>query len=129
MMGISIVALFGFINAMQYPDNEVFIGITLAITGGAGISFLPLMNELIVETTYPVGAATSTVVPNWLSGPLAGVLTALSSLIPLSDLNEYSNSVCRDGESQDLSWFLLILTGVGLVFYLLFVYFYRIFDK
>ena len=128
MMGISIVAFFGFINAMQYPDNEVLIGITLAITGGAGVSFLPLMNELKVETTYPVGAATSTGVSSWLSGPLSGVLTALSSLVPFSDANGYSNSVCRDGESQDLSWFLLILSGVGLVYYLLFVYFYRIFD-
>ena len=128
MMGISIVAFFGFINAMQYPDNEVLIGITIAITGGAGVSFLPLTNELIVETTYPAGAATSTGVPNWLSGPFTGLLIALSSLIPLSDQDKYSNTVCRNGETQDLSWFFMIINGVGLVYYLLFVYFYREFD-
>ena len=113
---------------MKYAENEILIGITLAISGGAGIAFLPIMNELIVETTYPVGAATSTGIVKLLSGLFGGVLMAFSSLIPLSDLDDYPDSVCRDGESQDLSWFVSIINGIGLVFYLFFVYFYRIFD-
>ena len=128
MVGICLLALSGFNIAMQYNQNEVWIGITLAIGGGAGLAFLPLMNELIVETTYPVGPATSTGIPNWLSGSFGGALVALSSLVPLSDLDEYPNSVCRDGETQDLSWYISIVTGIGLIYYLFFVYFYRKID-
>ena len=128
MLGISIVALFGFNISMQYTDNEILIGLTLAISGGAVISFMPLMNELIVETTHPVGAATSTGIPKWLGGIVGGALLALSSLIPFSDIDEYPDSVCRDGQSQDLSWFLSVINGIGLVYYLFFVHFYRIFD-
>ena len=128
MVGICLLALSGFNIAMQNAQNEVLIGITLAIAGGAGLAFLPLMNELIVETTYPVSPATSTGIPNWLSGPFGGALVALSLLVPLSDLDEYPNSVCRDGESKDLSWYLSIATGIGFVYYLFFVYFYRKID-
>ena len=45
---------------MMYPDNEVGIIISLVVYGGAGLTALPLMNELVVESTYPVGEATST---------------------------------------------------------------------
>ena len=125
MTGICIVAFCGFNIAIQFARNKILIGMTLAISGGTGLAFLPLMNELIVETTYPVGAATSTGIPQWLSRPTGGVMIALSSLIPLSDLDEYPDSVCRDGESQDLSWYYSILNGIGLVYFLFFAYFYR----
>ena len=44
----------------MYPNNEVGIIISLVVYGGAGLTALPLMNELVVESTYPVGEATST---------------------------------------------------------------------
>ena len=102
---------------MQYAQNEVLIGTFFIATVGSGLSFIPLMNELIIETTYPVGTATSTGIPNWLVGPSSGGLVALSSLIPLVDIDDYPNSVCRDAESQDLSWFLMLMNGFGLVYY------------
>ena len=45
MFGISIFALGGFNAAMQFPKNEIAIGVTLAIAGGAGLACVPLMNE------------------------------------------------------------------------------------
>ena len=90
-----------------------------------GVAILPLSNELIVETTYPAGEATSTSIGVWLAGPLSGTLIALSSLIPYGDQDEYPESVCRDGELQDLSWFVTMMNGIFLVYYLFFAYFYR----
>ena len=60
MAGISILGSCGFNIAMQFPKNEILICVSLVILGGAGMACLPLMNELIVETTYPAGEATST---------------------------------------------------------------------
>ena len=129
MTGISLLGASGFNISMQYPKNEIFIGISFAVMGGAGLACLPLMNELIVETTYPAGEATSIGIPVWLTSPLSGALVALSSVIPYSDPSEYPDSVCREGETQDLSWFLSIMIGIAGVYYLFFVYFYRKFNQ
>ena len=129
MTGISLLGASGFNISMQYPKNEIFIGISLAVMGGAGLACLPLMNELIVETTYPAGEATSIGIPVWLTGPLSGALVALSSVVPYNDPGEYPDSVCRQGETQDLSWFLSIMNGIAGIYYLVFVYFYRKFNQ
>ena len=129
MAGISILGSCGFNIAMQFPKNEILICVSLVILGGAGMACLPLMNELIVETTYPAGEATSTGIGVWLSAPLSGVLVALSSLISYSDENDYTESVCREGELQDLSWFFSIMNSIMIAYYLFFVYFYRKFDN
>ena len=118
----------GFGIAFQFPNNEILICVSLVILGGAGLPCLPLVNELIVETTFPAGEATSTGICFCLSGPLSGALVALSSLIPYSNQDEYPNSVCRDGELQDLSWFFTITNAITIVCYPFFVYFYRKFD-
>ena len=47
--GITILGLCGFNIAMNYPDNEILIGATLLICGGAGTACMPLTNELIVD--------------------------------------------------------------------------------
>ena len=57
--GVALLGLTGFNIAMQFPNNEILIGASL-IVGGAGMAGMPLINELIVETTYPAGEATST---------------------------------------------------------------------
>ena len=129
MTGIAILGMCGFGIALQFPNNEILICISLVILGGAVFPCLPLVNELIVETTYPAGEATSTGICACVSGPLSGALVALSSLIPYSDQHDYLDSVCRDGELQDLSWFFSILNAITIVFYLFFVYFYRKFDS
>ena len=69
---------------------------------GAGFAAVTLLNEIIVETTYPVGERTSTGIGAWLTAALSGTIIAISSLIPHGDLNEYPDSVCRIGELQDL---------------------------
>ena len=127
--GISILGLSGFNIAMQFPKNEILIGICLAVGGGAGLASVPLLNELTVETTFPAGEATSTGIGTWLLSPVSGALVALSSLIPYVESDDYSYSVCRDGETQDLSWFLSIMNGILIVYYLFFVYFYRKFNQ
>ena len=129
MTGIALLGLTGFNIAMQFPNNEILICVSLVILGGAGFPCLPLVNELIVETTYPAGEATSTGICVCLSGPLSGALVALSSLIPYSDQHEYPDSVCRDGELQDLSWFFSMMNAITIVFYLFFAYFYRKLDS
>ena len=126
--GISVLGMFGFNIAMTFPNNEILIGVSLAMTG-AGMAVLPLTNELIVETTYPVGEATSTSIGLWLAKPLSGVLIAISSLIPYGDLNDYPDSVCRAGELQDLSWFFTIMNSIFLAGYLIFAYLYRKFNQ
>ena len=125
---IAILGLTGFNIAMQFPNNEILIGASLIICG-AGMAGLPLMNELIVETTYPAGEATSTGIGTWLAASLSGAIIAISSLIPYGDLNDYPDSVCRAGELQDLSWFFTILNSIFLVYYLIFAYFYRKFNQ
>ena len=129
MTGISILGLCGFGIAFQFPNNEILICLSLVILGGAGFPCLPLVNELIVETTYPAGEATSTGICVCLSGPLSGALVALSSLIPYSNQDEYPDSVCRDGELQDLSWFFSIMNAITIACYLFFAYFYRKIDS
>ena len=52
--------LYSTILAMTFPNNEAGIIVSLVVYGGAGLTALPLMNELVVESTYPVGEATST---------------------------------------------------------------------
>jgi len=114
---------------MQFPNNEILIGASLIVVGGAGFTAVPLTNELIVETTYPAGEATSTGIGIWLSSALSGAIIAISSLIPYGDLNDYPDSVCRTGELQDLSWFFTIMNSIFLVYTLIFAYFYRKFDQ
>lgn len=128
MIGIVAMGSSGFNIAMQYSENKILIATTLAISGGAGVSCMPLFNELIVETTYPAGEATSTGIATWLAGPITGIFIALSTLIPYSNQAKYPDSVCRDGETQDLSWFLSIMNGIFIVYCLFFVYFYRKFN-
>ena len=129
MTGISILGLCGFGIAFQFPDNEILICISLVILGGAGFPCLPLVNELIVETTYPAGEATSTGICVCLSGPLSGALVALSSIIPYSNQDEYPDSVCRDGELQALSCFFSIMNAITIACYLFVAYFYRKIDS
>ena len=126
--GVFILGMFGFNIALSFPNNEILIGVSLAICG-VGMAILPLTNELIVETTYPAGEATSTSFGLWLANPLSGVLIALSSLIPYGELSDYPRSVCRAGELQDLSWYFTLLNSIYLVYYLIFVYFYRKFNQ
>ena len=114
---------------MQFPNNEILIGASLIVSGGAGMAGVPLINELIVETTYPAGEATSTGIGIWLTASLSGAFIAISSLIPYGELDDYPDSVCRAGELQDLSWFFTILNSIFLVFYLIFAYFYRKFNQ
>ena len=128
-MGIALAAVLGFNIAMRYPANEIVIGITLAIYGGFSLAALPLANELIVETTYPVGEATSIGFPMVASQVNSAITIALSSLVPLNGIETYPDSVCRDGESQDLTWFLSIVIGIPSVLYPFFVYFYRNFIR
>ena len=125
MFGISIFALGGFNVAMQYPDNEIAIGVSLAIAGGAGMACVPLMNELIIETTYPVGTATSTGIALTTSRIFGTILIALSTLIPYGDPTAYPTSDCRDGELQDLSWYFTVMNTMLIIYYFIFVYFYR----
>ena len=122
--GISVLGACGFNVAMNFPNNEILIGLFIVVCS-TSIALVPLSNELIVETTYPAGEATSTAIGVWLAGPLSGALIALSSLIPYGDQNEYPDSVCRDGELQNLSWFVTMMNGIFLVNYLFFAYFYR----
>ena len=125
MLGISFFALTCFIAAMQHPENEIAIGVTLAITGGAGLACIPLMNELIIETTYPFGTATSTGIALTASRIFGTILIALSTLVPYGDKIDYPMSVCREGELQDLSWYLTITNSMLIIYYFIFVYLYR----
>lgn len=124
VIGVALLGITGFNIAMRYPDNEIAIGITIAVYGGAGLAALPLMNELIVETTYPVGEATSTGVSMMASQLVAALLVALSAVVPSSGSDDFPDTVCRDGESQDLTWYLLFVNGVFILYYPFFVYFY-----
>ena len=125
MFGISISAIGGFNVAMQFPKNEIAIGVSLAIAGGAGMACLPLINELIIETTYPVGTATSTGIVLTVSKIFGTILIALSTTIPFGSSADYPMSNCREGELQDLSWFLTIINSVVVIYYFLFVYLFR----
>ena len=122
--GISVLGACGFNIAMNFPNNEILIGVSIVVVS-PGIAILPLSNELIVETTYPAGEATSTAIGVWLAGPVSGAFIASSSLIPYGAQDDYPYSTCREGELQDLSWFVTMMNGIFLVYYIFFVYFYR----
>ena len=122
--GISVLGACGFNIAMNFPNNEILIGVSIVVVS-PGIAILPLSNELIVETTYPAGEATSTAIGVWLAGPVSGAFIASSSLIPYGAQDDYPYSTCREGELQDLSWFVTMMNGIFLVYYIFFIYFYR----
>jgi len=143
IIGIAALASIGFNFAMRFPENEIWIlgilfetrhnqfkqtscsikyKVTVIIYGGAGLTGLPLMNELIVETTYPIGEATSTGFGMIAAQALAAVLVVLSS-IPEQGYSP-EQSVCPDGEGQDLFWYLIIINGILVLYYPFFVFFY-----
>ena len=122
IIGVAALASIGFNFAMRFPNNEILILITIIIYGGAGLTALPLMNELIVETTYPIGEATSTGMGMIAAQALAAVLVVLSSI---PDQNyDPEPSVCPEGEGQDLFWFLIMVNAALVLYYPFFVFFY-----
>ena len=129
LLGITFFALAGFNAVMQYASNEIAIGIFLAVAGGAGLACVPLMNELIIETTYPAGAATSTGIALTSSRIFGAIVIALSTTVPFGDEIEYPKSDCRDGELQDLSWYFFIINSILILYYFVFVFFYRQVDS
>ena len=52
--GISVLGACGLNAAMNFPNNEILIGLSIVVCS-TSIAILPLSNELIVETTYPAG--------------------------------------------------------------------------
>ena len=126
--GITLLGACGFNIAMNFPNNEILIGVSIVVCS-IGVAILPLSNELIVETTYPAGEATSTAIGIWLAGPVSGALIASSALIPYGDQDDYPYGTCREGELQDLSWFVTMMNGIFLVYYIFFAYFYRKADQ
>lgn len=60
LMPVALLGSIGFTVAMMYPNNDAIIIATCIIYGAPGLAAYPLACELTVETTYPVGEATST---------------------------------------------------------------------
>ena len=69
---VAMLGSIGFTVAMMYPDNEVWIVVACVVYGSAGLCAYPIACELTVETTYPVGEATSTGIFVMLGQLLAG---------------------------------------------------------
>ena len=121
----------------MYPNNEVGIIISLVVYGGAGLTALPLMNELVVESTYPVGEATSTGFAMMMSQvsfftsekyfrvfqAMAAIFVVLSLIPPTG--YEPETSVCPEGQGQNFFWYMVALNALFLLFYPFFLYFYE----
>ena len=60
LIPFALMSSIAFTVAMMFPDNESLILLTCVMYGAAGLSAYPIACELTVETTYPVGEATST---------------------------------------------------------------------
>ena len=71
-MPVALLGSIGFTVAMMFPNNDAAIIVTCIVYGSAGLAAYPIACELTVETTYPVGEATSTGIFVMLGQLLAG---------------------------------------------------------
>ena len=94
-MPIALLGSIGFTVAMMYPNNDAIIIVTCVIYGAAGLAAYPIACELTVETTYPVGEATSTGIFVMLGQLLAGKMRNLDYSIEMA--------ITFNGNLQD--WF------------------------
>ena len=149
VLAIALVGIIGFNVAMMYPNNEAGILVSLIVYGGAGLTALPLMNELVVESTYPVGEATSTgfamimsqvisffysvddthkaKVPIKLRLLLFQALAAIFvvlSLIPPTGY-EPEHSICPENQGQNFFWYMVGLNAIFVLFYPIFIFQYK----
>ena len=126
----------------MYPNNQAGILATLIVFGGAGLTALPLMNELVVESTYPVGEATSTgfamimslvsftLLPTKLNSITERKIQALAaifivlSLIPPTGY-EPEHSICPEDQGQNFFWYMVGLNSVFVLFYPIFISQYK----
>ena len=108
---------------MMYPNNEAAILITLLVFGGAGLAAVPLMSELVVESTYPVGEATSTGIA-MIASQLLSTIFILLSLIPPTGYAP-DTSICLEDQGQNFFWYMMSLNAILVLFYPFFLYFYQ----
>lgn len=128
---IASLALIAFSVVHNRPDQWVLIAITCGVFGLFGLPVYPVGNELSVETTYPVGEATSSGML-FIFGQLQSIvlviaLSAIGSDIPEDKL---TNSKCNTNskykvEVKDLAISTYVLTGYAILVMLVFVLVFR----
>ena len=74
LMPVALLGSIAFSIAMMFENNEAWILVTCIVYGAAGLCSYPIACELTVETTYPVGEATSTGIFVMVGQLLAGKL-------------------------------------------------------
>nr|XP_002123744.1 solute carrier family 49 member A3 [Ciona intestinalis] len=100
-LGVSALIVFGIFH--NHVNESALIASMCGLFGFFGIPVYPVGNELAVETTYPVGEATSSGVV-FMSGQLQGivlvlVLQSIGTTIPV---NERNNSKCTSDNLGDI---------------------------
>nr|CAB3263800.1 major facilitator superfamily domain-containing protein 7-like [Phallusia mammillata] len=129
---IAVLALVAFAILHNRPNQWVAIAVACGVFGFFGIPVYPIGNELAVETTYPVGEATSSGVV-FMSGQLQGiilvlVLQSIGTEIP-KDQQTYQKCASENlGPATavyDMSLPVYIMTGYAGVVLLLFLIFFR----
>lgn len=127
---IAVLALIAFAVMHSYPGLWVPIAISLGAFGLCGLPVYPIGNELSVETTYPVGEATSSGIL-FMSGQLQGILlvvilSAISTELPA----DHPGEVCKSGGDEDVKVNDMriptyVMTGYAIVVLLAFVLVFR----
>lgn len=122
---LSTLALISFAVMHSYRDLAAPIAVSLGVFGFFALPVYPIGNELCVETTYPVGEATSSGIL-MMVGQLQGILllvlfSSLGKELPSDFLGEVCNTSDSALTIYDMAIPLYIMTGVAIVVMLVFV--------
>lgn len=126
---IGVASIIGFGIVHHYEGQRVAIACTLGAFGFFGVPVYPIGNELAVETTYPVGEATSSGVI-FMLGQLQGILLVLVLQSLGKEMTDAPQAVCSaPGQTgvkvYDMTTSVYVMMGYAAVVWLLYVVFFR----
>ncbi|CAK8677998.1 unnamed protein product [Clavelina lepadiformis] len=127
---LAVVALVVFAVMHNKPYQWVLLACMCGLFGFFGIPIYPIGNELAVETTYPVGEATSSGIV-FMSGQLQGIVLVLLLQSIGTDLKQPPSTNKCTSENlgnipvQDMSVPVYIMVGYAALIALVYIIFFR----
>ncbi|XP_064198116.1 solute carrier family 49 member A3-like [Anguilla rostrata] len=114
-LGMSLCALacIGFAVVSQLRDQKAAVAVLCSLFGFFGFSLYPVAMELSVESSYPVGEASSSGLL-FISGQIQSIIYMVILQALTKPIADSPFSTCGTGGSQGLSWRVPVLVMAGL---------------
>ncbi|KAG5845473.1 hypothetical protein ANANG_G00139490 [Anguilla anguilla] len=112
-MSLCALACIGFAVVSQLRDQKAAVAVLCSLFGFFGFSLYPVAMELSVESSYPVGEASSSGLL-FISGQIQSIIYMVILQALTKPIADSPFSTCGTGESQGLSWRVPVLVMAGL---------------